>query len=90
MSLIDVSCGFHVVPCISMTYSIFLALVSSSFGMLFLGSGSTSGSTSPTTVLSAILGPGSRLMARPFRETRSSIVFLDTPSRFSSPGELAG
>ena len=38
---------FHVVPCISTTYSILLAIGSSCFGLLFLGSGSTLGSTSP-------------------------------------------
>src|ERR1019366_3440393 len=39
---------FHAVPCVSMTYSILLALGSSCFGLLFLGSGSTFGSNTST------------------------------------------
>jgi|SRR5260370_35866713 hypothetical protein len=56
-----------------------MALGSSCFGLLFLGSGSTFGSTSPPTVLPAILGPGRRLLARPFRETRGHPGFWILP-----------
>ena len=54
-----------------------MALGSSCFGLLFLGSGSTFGSTSPPTVLPAIRGPGRRLLARPFHETRGAISDLE-------------
>ena len=76
---------FHAVPCISMTYSIFLALVSSSFRMLFPGSGSTFGSKPSTNLRRRILSRHCRSFdrsrategqdSRNFRQPNAAIGF---------------
>ena len=82
---------FHVVPSISMTSLILMALGSSCFGLLFLGSGSTFGSTAPPTVLPAVLGPGRRLLASPSRDTEGHlglwIHYRDSSHRASLRGK---
>jgi hypothetical protein len=63
---------FPAVPCISMTYFILLALGSSGFGQLFLGSGSAFGSTFSRRRFSSACAPDTRFgRGQRFSEFRS-------------------